>query len=115
MHDWARVKLSHLQILEKFEFSFVLNQVAVECGASAWRVSKLDDVAFYSGTATAVTAMVARDGRILRLALDMAVAGQAGAKSRKPRSSKPEVPDTVSLAVADTAAVARWLPTTLGA
>lgn len=89
--------------------------LAVECGGSAWRVSKLDDVAFYSGTATAVTAMVARDGRILRLALDMAVAGQAGAKSRKPRSSKPEVPDTVSLAVADAAAVARWLSTNSGA
>ncbi|MFN9727712.1 M61 family metallopeptidase [Acidovorax sp.] len=89
--------------------------LAVECGGSAWRVSKLDDVAFYSGTAKAVTAMVARDGCILRLALDMAVAGQAGAKTRKLRSSKPEVPDTVSLAVADTAAVARWLSTTLGA
>jgi predicted metalloprotease with PDZ domain len=89
--------------------------LAVECGGSAWRVSKLDDVAFYSGTATAVTAMVARDGRILRLALDMAVAGQAGAKTRKLRSSKPEVPDTVSLAVADAAAVARWLSTNSGA
>ncbi|MFN7856497.1 MAG: M61 family metallopeptidase, partial [Acidovorax sp.] len=88
--------------------------LAVECGGSAWRVSKLDDVAFYCGTAKAVTAMVARDGRILRLALDMPVARQTEAKTRKPPQAKPELPDTVSLSVADPAAVARWLGATAG-
>ena len=83
--------------------------LAVETGGSAWRVSKLDDVAFYSGSATSATAIVARDGRILRLALNMVAAGQPASKARKSPHPEPAIPDTVSLSVVDAAAVSRWL------
>ncbi|WP_291516252.1 peptidase M61 [Acidovorax sp.] len=83
--------------------------LAVETGGSAWRVSKLDDVAFYSGSATSAKAIVARDGRILRLALNMVAAGQPASKARKSPHPEPAIPDTVSLSVVDAAAVARWL------
>jgi hypothetical protein len=54
---------------------------------------------------------VARDGRLLRLQLHLSSQGQPG-RPRKPSRSAPPatpVPDTVSLAIADPAAVARWL------
>ncbi|MDO5288982.1 MAG: peptidase M61 [Pseudomonadota bacterium] len=37
--------------------------------SSAWRLSKLDDVPLYAGNARAVTALIARDKRLLRLPL----------------------------------------------
>ena len=39
--------------------------------AQAWRLHKLDDVALYAGHATEVTALVARDKRLLRLTLNL--------------------------------------------
>ncbi len=39
--------------------------------AQAWRLHKLDDVALYAGRATEVTALVARDKRLLRLTLNL--------------------------------------------
>jgi predicted metalloprotease with PDZ domain len=55
--------------------------VDVEGGAaaSAWRVRKLDDVVFYAGPASQVTAWVARDARVLRL--DLALPPRDGTRS----------------------------------
>ena len=40
--------------------------LAVEVGGQAWRLAKLDDLLLYAGTHKKVTALVARDRRILR-------------------------------------------------
>jgi predicted metalloprotease with PDZ domain len=45
--------------------------------AEAWRVRKLDDVAALRGTRTALTALVARDGRLLRCPMAWPAAGTA--------------------------------------
>jgi predicted metalloprotease with PDZ domain len=85
--------------------------LGIEVDGQGWRISKLEDVAFYAGKATTLTALVARDGRLLRLQLQLSTQGQPG-RPRKPSRSAPPatpVPDTVSLAIADPAAVARWL------
>ena len=41
--------------------------------AQAWRIAKLDDLALYLGAATKCTALIARDKRLLRLPLTLAV------------------------------------------
>ena len=97
--------------------------LGLEADGQGWRISKLDDVAFYAGTAATVTALVARDGRLLRLALELPRRGPQAA-ARKPQRSAaktakaakattttaaPNTPDTVSLSVSDTAALQRWL------
>ncbi len=41
--------------------------LGVEMGDEAWRVNKLDEVAFYLGTRRELTALVSRDKRLLRL------------------------------------------------
>lgn len=43
--------------------------VGVEAGGQAWRLAKLDDLLLYAGTHRKVTALVARDRRLLRLDL----------------------------------------------
>eukprot|EP01036_Dinobryon_divergens_P046143 gene46143-61698_t len=45
--------------------------------ATRWRLNKLDDVLLYAGTATKVSACVARDQRLLELPLVMPRAGRA--------------------------------------
>ena len=60
--------------------------------ARAWRIARLDDVAFYAGNSTQVKALVARDKRLLNLALTL-----------------PKAQTTWRLAVRDPAAVAGWL------
>ena len=72
--------------------------LGVEVQGQGWRIGKLDDVTFYAGAETTVTALVARDGRLLRLALTLPRAEAA-----------PAVPDTVRLSVTDAAVLARWL------
>ncbi|WP_343592527.1 peptidase M61 [Paracidovorax wautersii] len=62
----------------------------------AWRLTKLEDLPLYAGSATQVTALVARDRRLLRLTLDL-----------QPQPGR--AADTVRLAVTDAAAAARWL------
>lgn len=86
--------------------------LGVEVQGQGWRISKLDEVAFYAGTATSLIAVVARDGRLLRLPLELPAATGTAQRTRKaPRAaaSPPKVPDTVSLSITDTAAVQRWL------
>jgi len=92
--------------------------LGLEVQGQGWRIGKLDDVTFYAGTETALTAIVARDGRLLRLslALPSTTGGKAGAaattktrgKAAPAQLAQPAV-DTVSLAPTDTAALTRWL------
>lgn len=66
--------------------------LGVEVGKLGWRLSRLDDLPLYAGTAQRVTALVSRDKRLLRLPL------------RLPREST-----TWRLSVRDAAAVNAWL------
>ena len=63
-----------------------------DTSASAWRISKLEELTFYAGHATQVRALVARDKRLLKLALTL-----------------PKAVTTWRLAVREPVAVARWL------
>jgi predicted metalloprotease with PDZ domain len=67
-------------------------EIGPEKQASAWRISKLEDVTFYAGSATQIRALVARDKRLLKLPLTL-----------------PKSETTWRLAVRDPAAVASWL------
>ncbi len=73
--------------------------LGIETPGEAWRLSKLEDLPLYAGSATQVTALVARDRRLLRLPL--ALQTPAGAAA-----------DTVRLSLADTALAERWLSST---
>ena len=66
----------------------------------AWRISKLEDLALYAGEAKRVTAIVARDRRLLRLLLTLQRAG-AGADRT----------DTVRLSVGNADLAKHWLRT----
>ncbi|CAM3394875.1 M61 family metallopeptidase [Paracidovorax anthurii] len=77
--------------------------LAIEARGETWRVQRLDDVALYAGSEKRVTALVARDRRVLRLPL--ALERDAGAAQA----------DTVALAIADAALAQRWLGATAGA
>jgi S1-C subfamily serine protease len=46
-------------------------EVGTAKSATHWRLSKLDDLLLYAGTATQVIALVARDKRLLKLALTL--------------------------------------------
>ena len=81
--------------------------LGVEVQGQGWRIQKLDDVAFYAGSETSVTALVARDGRMLRLPLEWPARG-AGTTHRKTARTTAS-PDTISLSATDTAALGRWL------
>jgi predicted metalloprotease with PDZ domain len=45
--------------------------VGVEVGTAGWRMSKTDDLLLYAGSHKKVTALVARDRRLLRLELNL--------------------------------------------
>ena len=85
--------------------------LGVEVQGQGWRISKLDDVTFYAGTHTALQALVARDGRLLRLSLEIPPLQGAGApaKGRRNATATAMAPDTISLTVTEAAAVERWL------
>ena len=74
----------------------------------AWRISKLDDVAFYAGPQTKLVAVVARDGRLLELPLTLPAAVPPGGAAQGKARRQPQ-PDTVTLTPTDTAAASRWL------
>ncbi len=73
--------------------------LAVETPGEAWRVHKLDDVLLYAGNTSQinaqVTALVARDRRLLRLPLALPAAGATG--------------DTVRIDVSDASVAQQWL------
>jgi predicted metalloprotease with PDZ domain len=79
--------------------------LGLEAHGQAWRLARLDDVALYAGAARQVTALVARDRRLLRLALDLGLPAPAGGKAPAPQRPA----DTIALTVADAARLARWL------
>ena len=66
--------------------------VGPDKSASAWRISKLEELTFYAGNATQVRALVARDKRLLKLPLTL-----------------PKAVTTWRLAVREPVAVSRWL------
>ena len=74
----------------------------------AWRINKLDDVAFYAGPQTQLVAVVARDGRLLELPLTLPAAVPPGSAAQGKARCQPQ-PDTVNLIATDTAAASRWL------
>ena len=45
--------------------------LGVEIGGTGWRMTKLDDLLLYAGNHKKVTALVARDRRLLRLELNL--------------------------------------------
>ncbi|MFP5442936.1 MAG: peptidase M61, partial [Betaproteobacteria bacterium] len=82
--------------------------LGIDVKGQGWRISKLEDVAFYAGTETSLTALVARDGRLLRLPLELS-ARSASTPPKKTSRTTATVPDTVSLSIANAATLGRWL------
>ena len=76
-----------------------------------WRIQRLEDVAFYAGPEQQLTAVVARDGRLLQLPLALPAMAPAKAKptGQRGRKAAAPTPDTIRLTVSDSAALARWL------
>ncbi|MNR36284.1 hypothetical protein D3C85_1541830 [compost metagenome] len=69
--------------------------IELESGAG-WRLTKLEDIAFYAGEARQLTALVARDQQLLRLPLGLVEAEDALAAN-------------VGLTVNDAALAKSWL------
>lgn len=69
--------------------------LGVELPGEAWRLQQLDDVLLYAGTQTQLTALLARDRRLLRVPLSLPPANIAT--------------DTVRLDVTDAQAAGHWL------
>ncbi|MDD2545002.1 MAG: peptidase M61 [Burkholderiaceae bacterium] len=79
--------------------------LGVEVNGQGWRLHKLDDLALYAGQASQATALVARDGRLLRRDLRWDAA-------RPHRTTAPEAlaaAPTPPLTIRDAARVASWL------
>ena len=85
--------------------------LGVEVKGQSWRITKLDDVAFYAGSHTNMEALVARDGRLLRLPLQLPDTGTdtPSGKGRRPTGMSPAPADTFSMGISDAAALQRWL------
>ena len=89
--------------------------LGLQVQGQGWRIARLEDVAFYAGAATQITAVVARDGRLLQLpmALPAALAAVAPGKSKpagqRGRKATAATPDTISLTATDSIALGRWL------
>lgn len=77
--------------------------LGIEADGQGWRLHKLEQLMLLAGNAAQVTALVARDGRLLRLPLTLAHTSADGADSA--------ASDTVTLHVTDAAALQRsaWL------
>ena len=69
--------------------------LGLEAAGQAWRLHRLDELPLYAGCATEVTALIARDRRLLRLPLSLPATGPSA--------------DTVRLDVQDAAVAQRWL------
>ncbi len=78
--------------------------LGVEIKGQGWRLQKLDELALYAGSATQATALVARDGRLLRLPLRW-----ENAPSRRKAIQKPMTSATTQLKVGDAVKVQSWL------
>ena len=82
--------------------------LGIEVQGQGWRITKLADLALYAGEEEKITALVARDARLLRLPLQMA-APQPPRRGKPALRATPDAADTVSLGITDHAAVTRWL------
>ncbi len=71
----------------------------IEAAGQGWRIGKLDELALYAPPGSAVTALVARDKQLLRLALQLPQAAE------QPLSN-------VQLRTSDNTRLAQWLPAT---
>lgn len=77
---------------------------------SGWRLGKLDDLRLYTQAGSRVTALVARDRQLLRLALQLPAQKQPLKRSSKAQAApKTEAPANVKLSVQDVAVAAGWL------
>ena len=89
--------------------------LGVQVQGEGWRIARLEDVAFYAGVATQITAVVARDGRLLQLpmalpaALPTGTAGKSKPAGQRSRKAAAATPDTISLTATDSHALRRWL------
>ncbi len=79
--------------------------LGIEVRGQGWRIAKLGDLAMYAGAEKQVTALVARDARLLRLALQL----HPDTPPRKGSKEATPPADTVSLTVADRALAVQWL------
>ena len=79
--------------------------LGIEVQGQGWRIGKLSDLALYAGAAQQVTALVARDARLLRLPLQLQPAAAPPKGGKEPALAA----DTVSLTVADRALLTQWL------
>ncbi|WP_342720794.1 peptidase M61 [Acidovorax sp. FHTAMBA] len=85
--------------------------LGVEVQGQGWRITKLDDVSFYTGSHTSLEALVARDGRLLRLPVQLPglPPDTTSTKGRRHTGTSLAAADTVSLGISDAAALKRWL------
>lgn len=85
--------------------------LGVEVQGQAWRITKLDDVRFYAGTVATLTAVVARDGRLLHLPLRLSESKRHNTlKNSAPSNPQREDPaDTVRLTLQDPETARKWL------
>jgi predicted metalloprotease with PDZ domain len=90
--------------------------LGIDVQKQGWRISKLDDVVFYAGKETTLEALIARDGRLLRLPLSLtdrttteASTTHPPKKARSSASAVAPVSDTMGLVTNDPAKLAGWL------
>ena len=89
--------------------------LGVQVQGEGWRIARLEDVAFYAGAATQITAVVARDGRLLQLPMALPAAlltgtpGKSQPAGQRSRKAAAATPDTISLTATDSHALRRWL------
>ena len=82
--------------------------LGIEVDDQGWRMAKLSDLALYAGAAPQVTALVARDARLLRLPLSL-MEPTPSRRSKLALQASPDAADTVALGITDRAAATRWL------
>ena len=89
--------------------------LGLQVQGQGWRIARLEDVAFYAGAATQVTAVVARDGRLLQLPMALPAAqaavdpGKSKPGGQRSRKAAAATPDTICLTATDSTALGRWL------
>ncbi len=89
--------------------------LGIDVQKQGWRINKLDDVMFYAGTETILEALIARDGRLLRLPVtltDQATKASSKNASKNTRSGAKlprQASDTIGLIASAPAQLAGWL------
>ena len=94
------------------DFRALLSTVASNLNGvkAGWRLGKLDDLRLYTQAGSRVTALVARDRQLLRLALQLPAQKLPSKRTTKAQAApNTEAPANVKLAVKDVAVAAGWL------